>query len=118
MVLLVEDDEDIRESIAELLRRRGYDVVTAADGHDALSVLARGDRPCIVLLDLVMPRMDGWTFLDRVHADPANAEIPVVIVSAHGGTHAPAGTAGVLRKPFELDDLFRVVADYCGLAMS
>ncbi|MCU1278810.1 MAG: glnG5, partial [bacterium] len=93
-----------------------YKVVTAEDGQAALTTLAQLGVPCIVLLDLVMPGMDGWKFLAVIQADPQLATIPVVIASAHAATHAPAGTAGVLRKPFDFDELFRVVARHCGPA--
>jgi CheY-like chemotaxis protein len=118
MVLLVDDDEDLRDSIADLLRQRGYAVATAEDGHAALAVIAGSMRtPCIVLLDLVMPGMDGWTFLALVQADPATATIPVVIASAHARSHAPpAGIVGILHKPFDLQELFTVVARHCGPA--
>ncbi len=117
MVLLVDDDEDLRDSIADLLRQRGYTVATAEDGHAALAVIAGMPMPCIVLLDLVMEGMDGWTFLALVQADPATATIPVVIASAHARSHAPpAGIAGVLHKPFDLQELFTVVARHCGPA--
>jgi CheY-like chemotaxis protein len=116
MVLLVDDDEDVRESIADLLRGRGYFVATAADGHAALRAIAAQDLPCIVLLDLVMPGMDGWQFVGVVQADPRMSAIPIVIASAHAATHAPTGTAGVLHKPFELDELFAVVEEHCGPA--
>ena len=116
MVLLVDDDEDLRDSIADLLRQRGYFVATAEDGHAALAIIAAHEMPCVVLLDLVMPGMDGWKFLGIVQGDPAMAAIPIVIASAHAGTHAPSGTAGILRKPFDLDELFRVVEQHCGPA--
>ncbi len=114
MVLLVDDDQDLRDSIAELLRQRGYVVATAEDGHAALAVIAGNGMPCVVLLDLVMPVMDGWKFLAAVQADPHLSAIPIVIASAHAATHAPSGIAGVLHKPFDLDELFAVVARHCG----
>jgi CheY-like chemotaxis protein len=116
MVLLVDDDEDLRDSIADLLRQRGYFVETAEDGHQALALIASHHTPCVVLLDLVMPGMDGWKFLGIVQADPQMQSIPIVIASAHAATHAPAGTAGVLRKPFDLEELFATVERHCGPA--
>lgn len=113
MVLLVDDDEDIRQAIGDLLRVKGYAVITAADGAEALSVLANPARPCIVLLDLVMPGMDGWKFLAVVQTDPGLSAIPVCIMSAHAATHAPSGCAALLHKPFELDDLLRIVSEHC-----
>jgi len=114
MVLLIDDDADVRDSIADLLRARGYLVATAEDGRAALDAIARDELPCVVLLDLVMPGMDGWKFLAVVRADPLLAAIPVVIASAHAATHAPSGAAGVLHKPFELPELFAVVERHCG----
>jgi CheY-like chemotaxis protein len=114
MVLLVDDDEDLRDSIAELLRRRGYRVATADDGHAALAIIATTQLPCVVLLDLVMPGMDGWKFLALVQADPVMSSIPIVIASGHAATHAPTGIAGVLHKPFDLQELYEVVARHCG----
>ncbi len=114
MVLLVDDDADLRDSISDLLRARGYSVVTAADGRAALDAIAHQPRPCVVLLDLVMPGMDGWRFFTVVKADPQLATIPIVIASAHAATHAPSGSDGVLHKPFELSELFAVVARHCG----
>jgi CheY-like chemotaxis protein len=116
MVLIVDDDKDVRDSIGDLLRQRGYVVQTAEDGHTALASLARSKMPCVVLLDLVMPGMDGWKFLAVVQADPMMAAIPIVIASAHVATHAPSGAAGILRKPFDLDELFDTVARHCGPA--
>jgi CheY-like chemotaxis protein len=114
MVLIIDDDDDLRDSLRDLLQRRGYRVETAEHGQAALAVLAARGVPCVVLLDLAMPVMDGWQFLSAVQADAALATIPIVIASAHGATHAPAGVAGVLRKPFDLDRLLQVVARHCG----
>jgi CheY-like chemotaxis protein len=115
MVLLVDDDEDVRDSIGDLLRQRGYVVDTAEDGVAALAALSN-ITPCVVLLDLVMPGMDGWKFLAITQAHPTMSMIPVVIASAHAATHAPPGAAGVLRKPFDLDELFAIVERHCGPA--
>lgn len=114
MVLLVDDDDDLRDAIADLLRVRGYAVTTAEDGHAALDVIGRSARPCVVLLDLVMPGMDGWTLLAVLRADPLLATIPIVIASAHAATHAPVGALEVLHKPFDLAELFAVVERHCG----
>ena len=77
-------------------------------------MLSGGGAPCVVLLDLVMPVMDGWQFLTSVQADPALSQIPIVVVSAHAATHAPAGSAGLLRKPFAFQELFQTVEQHCG----
>jgi len=114
MVLLVDDDDDVRDAIADLLRIRGYKVTTAEDGRAALDVIGRSALPCVVLLDLVMPGMDGWHFLAVIRADPVLATIPIVIASAHAATHPPTGTNEVLHKPFDLAELFAVVERHCG----
>ena len=114
MVLIIEDEDDVREAFADLLKHRGYHVTTAANGQEALAFLAQHPDPCVVLLDLVMPVMDGWQFLSALQSDPALAQLPVVIVSAHAGSHPPAGSIEILRKPFELDDFFAVVERHCG----
>jgi CheY-like chemotaxis protein len=106
-ILVVEDDLDARESLRDILHDEGYAVHTAADGQEALGVLARIPLPCVILLDLMMPGMNGWDFLDAL--GDALGEIPVVIVSAY---QAPAGFP-VLPKPVDLDELLRVVEKYC-----
>src|SRR5688500_10739911 len=79
-VLVVDDDEDIRETVADVLRDAGYTVRVAADGSEAL-VEMRDCAPCVVLLDLMMPRIDGWQVVEEMRRDPELAEIPVCIVS-------------------------------------
>ncbi len=118
MILIIDDDDDLRDALGELLAGKGYHVKTAANGREALSLLADDPNPCVVLLDLVMPVMDGWQFLSTVQSDPALAQLPVVIVSAHAGTHAPAGSRSILRKPFQLEELYQVVEHHCGPALS
>src|SRR5262245_43368027 len=84
-VLVVADSIDTRDSLAFLLRRvGGYQVSTAADGQEALDRLRAGPRPGLILLDLLMPAMDGWEFCRRLRQDPALASIPVVVVSGVG----------------------------------
>jgi CheY-like chemotaxis protein len=114
VVLVVDDEDDLREAIADLLRRRGYSVLVAANGQAALSLL-RGEplRPALILLDLAMPIMDGREFLAVIRADAALADIPVVVASAQPFGDTARGESGLLRKPFELDELFATVDSYC-----
>jgi CheY-like chemotaxis protein len=114
MVLLVDDDQDVREAVGDFLGVVGYEVALAENGSAALARLAAEGVPCIVLLDLVMPVMDGWQFLDVVHADARLAAMPVVIASAHAETHPPRDVAAILPKPFDLDTLLRLVEEHCG----
>ncbi|MFT3764202.1 MAG: response regulator [Minicystis sp.] len=111
-VLVVDDDEDIRQCLRELLADEGYTVETAVHGRQALDVLNRGERPCVMLLDLMMPVMDGVELLAHLRAHPDLAAIPVVVVSAASGAEPPAGTK-LLRKPVTLDAVLREVERFC-----
>jgi CheY-like chemotaxis protein len=106
-ILIVDDERDIRGTIAELLAEEGYSVEEAADGAEALSK-ARSCHPAMVLLDLMMPGMNGWEFRSRQRGDPELAGIPVVIVSALGKVPG-VDAAGYLQKPFGLDALLSEV---------
>jgi CheY-like chemotaxis protein len=110
-VLIVEDDDDIRELMKIVLEGDGYNVNVAANGFDALEQLQAGSRPALILLDLMMPGMDGEEFLRKMHASRF-AKIPVVIMSGHGGGQkASRELYGVscLMKPVELDELLQTV---------
>jgi CheY-like chemotaxis protein len=114
MVLIIDDDEEVREAVRDLVGMKGYRVEEARDGEQALALLERAEVPCIILLDLVMPVMDGWQFLERLRASARLASVPVVVVSAHAASHAPVGASGLLLKPFEARELLRAIADKCG----
>jgi CheY-like chemotaxis protein len=111
LLMIVDDDEDIREVAKLLLEAEGHRVATAADGLDAWQQLEVGVSPSIILLDLMMPRMDGEQFLHTLRAS-ARATIPVVIMSGHSACAAKARELradGCLTKPFELDELVETV---------
>ena len=115
-VLVVEDEGDIRDDVAEVLRDEGYLVSTAANGQEALEHLQGGERPCLILLDLMMPQMDGFEFRAKQVADDALASIPVVLVSGANNVQqraADMNVGGYLLKPFRLNDLLTTVARYC-----
>ena len=109
-VLVVEDDRDIRWALQEGLESEGYRVVTAQDGRDGLEKIRLSPKPHLVLLDFMMPVMNGREFLDRVLADDDLKRIPVVIVSATASELGTHGATEVLRKPVDLDCLLDVVA--------
>lgn len=116
-VLVVDDDEDIRVILGQILDLQGYEAATAANGLDALSQLYGGVRPCLILLDLMMPAMSGWEFRTKQLQDPALADIPVVVLSGGDNVaqHASAlKAAGYLEKPVDLDRLLSVVKQFCG----
>lgn len=116
-ILIIEDDEDIREDAAALLRRRGYDVKTCTNGELALRYLDDSlTRPKVILLDLMMPVMNGWEFCKALSRAPRYSSIPVVIIT---GTINPeeevAGlnAAGYLPKPFAFESLLEQVQRFC-----
>jgi CheY-like chemotaxis protein len=113
-VLVVEDEEELREMMRDVLERQGYAVVAASDGQAALDALPRIDSLCLVLLDLLMPGMDGWDFFDAFRTHPELAAVPVVVHSS-APSRAPKGVTQVLQKPVKLDRLLAVVREYCAL---
>lgn len=112
-LLLVEDEEELRETMREALELSGYTVVAARDGQEALEELDRIGRVCVVFLDLVMPRMNGWDFFAKMRERPELAGVPV-IVHTSSPAEAPAGATRVLKKPVPLELLLAVAAAYCG----
>ena len=113
-ILVVEDNDDVREMMSVTLELEGHDVVTAANGRQALDKLHHGAEPCMILLDLMMPVMNGWQFQEEVAKDPKLADIPVVVVSAMPGERCrrlPA--AAFIPKPIDVDKLLDVVCEFC-----
>jgi len=116
-VLIVEDDQDVSDAVGESLEDAGYGVSIAANGAIAMDALqASNDLPCLILLDLMMPVMDGEHFLKEVKKDPRLSAIPVVLLTAHGSAPAKAISLGALsglRKPIQLHELLSTVSKYC-----
>lgn len=113
-VLVVDDEPDLLEVTRFVLESEGFGVETAASGEEALRLLRVGRRPGVVLLDLMMPGMGGWRFLDEVSKTPSLKEIPVVVLTA-GGPVGVDGAVEVLRKPFDLAALIETVERHaCG----
>src|SRR6266511_2943539 len=100
-ILVVEDDEDIRDTIGEILENEGYEVALSENGQQALELLGGLSRPCLLLVDLIMPRMDGWELLKALAQDDRLATIPVVLMSALSGP-ARLGEHVVVKKPIDL----------------
>lgn len=112
VILVVDDDEDVRLGVEALLAKRGFQVAQAVDGQDALDQLRRGLRPSAILLDLHMPRMDGETFYARCTDDPDLAKIPIVIVSSDAASAVKLSRAGsFLAKPVRGSELLRALDD-------
>ncbi len=111
-ILLVEDDFDVREALAETLRDEGYFVDCAVDGEQALDYLRAGGKPGLILLDLMMPRMSGSEFRMVQKVDPQLCSVPVVLLSADGRIEEKARaleTHGAIKKPIDLDELLEVI---------
>jgi CheY-like chemotaxis protein len=111
-VLIVDDDVDIREILAETLTETGFDVRTACNGLEALdAVRGMKVRPAVILLDLMMPIMDGYGFLEQRERDPALASIPIAIVTAGYGVDRDrlGEDIPILRKPFNVPQLLGVL---------
>jgi CheY-like chemotaxis protein len=109
-LLIVEDEVAIRETLTEIVAKDGREIVTATDGQEALERLTEVPRPCLILLDLMMPRMNGWEFLQRKSADPLIADIPTIVLSGSG---RPAGAKHQLAKPVDVERLLVLVDQYC-----
>ena len=111
-VLVVDDDFDVRDTISDVLRDAGYLVLSAADGIEALALMRRGPLPDIVVLDLMMPNMNGYEFRAAQRLDPQLAAVPVVVLTAdrqvHGRQHE-LQAAAYLVKPTRIDDLLAAV---------
>ena len=111
-ILVVEDDEDIRESLELILARHGYEVRVARDGVDAMQQIRTHGRPGLILLDLRMPRMNGEELAAALHEDPALAPTPVVVLSGDATARQVAtaiGARGLLAKPVDLHTLLAVI---------
>lgn len=117
VVLVVDDDESIRESLADLLGDEGYRVQTATNGAEALSLLRPPAqlRPCVILLDLMMPIMNGQEFYAEQQSDPSLATIPIVVISADKNLALKvSGINGeFLPKPVRLETVLGVLGRHC-----
>ena len=112
MILIVEDDRDIREFLGELLQAEGYSVVLAANGNQARERLESPPLPSLILLDLMMPELDGWALSKELKCVEELARIPVILVSGLSDVRHEADSLnaiGYLRKPFDMDNLLELI---------
>ena len=115
MILVVDDEPSLVEAIMSVLEDEGYAVTTAPDGAAALRALNDGLRPCLAILDLMMPSMNGWELRAAMLADPTLATIPVAIVSAFArGEMSTLQPSAILQKPFQLSEIAELADRYCG----
>lgn len=115
-VMIVEDDEDIRNDLAEILKDEGHRVVTVPNGLEAMKYLQAATPPCIIILDLMMPIMDGWQLRLEMLKSTFLAKIPLVVLSGAGDLQREAaalGAVGYINKPFKLDVLLNLVRQFC-----
>ncbi len=113
-ILVVDDDPDIRDSLREVLEDEGYEVACVGNGREALDHLkAANPRPCVILLDLMMPVMDGWQFRREQKLDADIAGIPLVVITATGKRPVLIDAAELVMKPLDLTQLFEAIARYC-----
>jgi CheY-like chemotaxis protein len=112
-VMVVEDDHDTRVSLRSFLEEEGFEVLTATHGWSAIHMLRSGAQlPGMIVLDLRMPLMDGWAFVEVIKSDPALANLPVVVITADKAA-PPPDVIEVLKKPIPVDRLLQLVEHFC-----
>lgn len=119
IVLVVDDEPAIREMLHDVLLAEGHHVEVASDGHEGLERLREEPRPCIVLMDMLMPRLNGWQMAAEMQGDPALTDIPLVVIAANPRFAADAERIGAdrwLGKPIDLDRLFGTVEELCSVS--
>jgi CheY-like chemotaxis protein len=112
-ILIIDDDETIRQMLKLALEMQDYTVYTAANGKDGLLELRKIPTPCIILLDLMMPEMDGWQFVNTLTSEKELSSIRIFVMTAFPEKASTLTVAGVIRKPFDLDQLFEITHEYC-----
>lgn len=114
-ILIIDDDHDIRVAIRDALETEGYFVFSAANGVSGIETLQRIKPPGVILLDLMMPLMNGQEFLKEKNNDPVLSTIPVVIMSAFPDGARLITADGFLKKPIDANDLLKMVSRYCNV---
>jgi CheY-like chemotaxis protein len=116
-ILLVEDDKGIRYTLQLALELEGYTVFTANNGKEGIAALSEIPRPFIILLDLMMPEMDGWGFLKVLEQDTRLGTIPVIVLTAFNNDPKAIRAKEIIEKPVDLDHLFKTMRLYCESAV-
>jgi CheY-like chemotaxis protein len=113
-VLVVEDDPELRQMMVVMLALEGFEPQSSTDGQDALERLRTANsRPHLILLDMMMPKMDGWEFCRQRALDPGLRSIPVIVLSAAPRDRVNVDVAAFLSKPFDYDALLRTIRQHC-----
>ena len=113
-ILVVEDNIDIQESLKATLEMEGFKVFTADNGKEAIDRLEKMPTPCLILLDLMMPVMNGWEFVEEIGKDIMLSSIPIVVVTAIGDANKSPKTDGYIPKPINYEALISTVNKHCG----
>jgi len=113
-ILLIEDESDIRTILKDALEWEGYCVYTASNGKEGIKILLEMPTPGLILLDLMMPVMNGWEFAHALQTDHAYTEIPIVALSAFSDPDKTIQAKGFIKKPVDLDILLGLVREHCG----
>lgn len=112
-ILVIEDNKEIQESLKMVLEVEGYTVYTADNGKEGMDILKKIPTPCVILLDLMMPVMNGWEFVEAISRDIMLSTIPIIVVSAFGDKKGTPITNDYIQKPIDLDALLNTVCKYC-----
>lgn len=115
-IVVIEDDTDLRETMKDLLEIKGFSVTTASNGKEGLEVIQRNGKPCLILLDLMMPEMNGWEFLETLQRDqPALlAQTPVAVISAAADmSDVSQYGCSQFKKPVSVDRLYQLAQAHC-----
>jgi CheY-like chemotaxis protein len=109
-VMVIEDDTDLREAICLMLHYEGHEASGCSNGREAIHRLEDGHQSDVILLDLMMPVMNGWEFCEYRAGAPALARVPVIVITARRGVTPPLGVSDVLLKPFDADELYEAIS--------
>jgi len=113
-ILIIEDDESIRETLKIFLEYEGYPVKIAGNGREGFEALVTMGDPCLILLDLMMPVMDGWEFMEAVGSNRKLEKTLIVVVTAFAEKARGVPARAVIKKPIDLDRLLKTVREHCG----
>lgn len=112
LILVIDDEYSIREMLKSVLEVEGYEVLTAKDGGDGMEILKEGKRPCLILLDIMMPKLNGTDFLTQLKNEPELSPIPVVVLSASCDQAELIADCPRIHKPVHLDTLLQTIKRY------
>lgn len=112
-ILIIEDEKSIQDILKLALEMEGFKVYTADNGKQAMGILPQMKRPCLILLDLMMPVMNGWEFAEEISKDSNLSTIPIVLITAYGDRAKQVAAKGILKKPIDLDSLLKIVNQWC-----